>query len=62
MVADEAHLEAMKVVNDYIDFMVLGLTIPNYLYAYLKMPHIEHALQEIRLAYVLSMSHVEYTM
>lgn len=42
MVADEAHLEAMKVVDDYIDFMVLGLTIPNYLYAYLKMPHIEH--------------------
>lgn len=29
MVADEARLEAMKMVNDYIDFLVLCLTIPN---------------------------------
>lgn len=36
MVAGGAHLEAMKVVNDYIDFVVLCLTIPNYLFAYLK--------------------------
>lgn len=43
MVADEARLEAMKMVNDYIDFLVLCPTIPNYLYAYLKLPHIEHA-------------------
>lgn len=31
MVAEEAHLKAMRVVNDYIDFMVLCLTVPNYL-------------------------------